>query len=266
MEEPGWLQNGIESRSLIYAAPHVVPSHLNEDKNPAEQLADKTMAAVRERLTKEINYWDHRAEQLRQEELAGKVNARINSAKARQRADDLAQRLQRRMDELQQERLVSPLPPNAIGGALIIPAGLLLKLSKGESTSLQARETRRIEMIAMRAVVEAEQRLGFEPRDVAADKCGYDIESRDPAGESCLRFIEVKGRVQGADTVTVTKNEILTALNKPDQYILAIVQVDGENASDVTYVRKPFGQEPDFGVSSVNYKLSELLVRGGPPG
>jgi hypothetical protein len=114
-------------------------------------------------------------------------------------------------------------------------------------------------------VLTTEQGLGFEPRDVAADKCGYDIESRDPKGESKLRFIEVKGRVQGADMVTVTKNEILTALNKPDQFILAIVQIDGEQAMGITYVGEPFGREPDFGVTSVNYRLSDLLSRGGPP-
>jgi hypothetical protein len=178
------------------------------------------------------------------------------------------------MEDLQQERRISPLPPNVIGGALIVPAGLLMRLSGGQTATLPAKETKRIEMVAMKAVVAAEQGLGFDPRDVAADKCGYDIESRDPAGESRLRFIEVKGRVQGVDTVTVTKNEILTALNKPDQFILAIVQVDlsaeaqagGEQAVGIIYVRKPFGREPDFGVTSVNYRLSELLSRGGPPG
>ena len=40
-----------------------------------------------------------------------------------------------------------------------------------------------------------------------------------------MRFIEVKGRVAGATSVTITKNEILTALNKPDDYILALVEV-----------------------------------------
>lgn len=43
-----------------------------------------------------------------------------------------------------------------------------------------------------------------------------------------LRFIEVKGRVRGATTVTVTKNEILTALNKPDDFILTVVEAEGE--------------------------------------
>ena len=265
MEEPGWLGSEIESRALDYAVRNLVPSHLQEVKGRKEQLVDKTMAAVKERLTAEISYWDHRAEQLKQQELAGKINAKINSGKARQRADELTMRLQRRMEDLQQERRISPLPPNVIGGALIVPAGLLMRLNGGQTATLQAKETKRIEMVAMRAVIAAEQALGFAPRDVSADKCGYDIESRDPAGGSRLRFIEVKGRVQGVDTVTVTKNEILTALNKPDQFILAIVQVNGEQAVDITYVRQPFGREPDFGVTSVNYRLSELLSRGGPP-
>lgn len=265
MEEPGCLGNGIESSALDYAVKNLVPSHLQEVKGRKEQMVDKTMAAVKERLTTEINYWDHRAEDLKQQELAGRVNAKINSSKARQRADELAVRLKKRMDELQQERRISPLPPNVIGGALIVPAGLLKRLGGEPTVPVHAKETKEVEMAAMQAVIAAEKALGFEPRDVAADKCGYDIESRDLTGESRLRFIEVKGRIQGVDSVTITKNEILTALNKPDQFILAIVQVNGEQAVDITYVREPFSREPDFGVTSVNYRLSELLSRGGPP-
>jgi hypothetical protein len=40
-----------------------------------------------------------------------------------------------------------------------------------------------------------------------------------------MTIVEVKGRRAGADTVTVTRNEILTAINSPEQYILAIVEV-----------------------------------------
>ena len=80
-----------------------------------------------------------------------------------------------------------------------------------------------------------------------------------------LRFVEVKGRAQGADTVTITKNEILTALNKPEQFILAVVEVDGEEAAKITYMREPFTREPDFGVTSVNYKLDDLLSKGCQP-
>ena len=111
------------------------------------------------------------------------------------------------------------------------------------------------------AVLAKERELGFEPRDVSAARCGYDIESRDPKNPGYLRFIEVKGRVRGADTITITKNEILTALNKPEQYILAIVEVDGD-ATTTWYIRQPFSREPDFAVTSVNYKIKELLTKG----
>ena len=67
--------------------------------------------------------------------------------------------------------------------------------------------------------------MGNEPRDVSAEKKGWDIESRDPrAGH--LRFIEVKGRHADARDVIITKNEILASLNAPDAFILALVQVD----------------------------------------
>ena len=45
------------------------------------------------RLLAEINFWDNRANVLKDDELSGKVNARLNSGKARQRAEDLAARL-----------------------------------------------------------------------------------------------------------------------------------------------------------------------------
>jgi hypothetical protein len=105
-----------------------------------------------------------------------------------------------------------------------------------------------------------DQQLGFMPRDVSLEKRGYDIESIVP-GTGRLRFIEVKGRVQGATTITVTKNEILSCLNKPDDFILAIVEVDGEDAVP-KYVRCPFHREPDFGVTSVSYEIEKLLEAG----
>ena len=110
----------------------------------------------------------------------------------------------------------------------------------------------------------AERALGYEPVDRELEKLGYDIESRLP-GSGRLRFIEVKGRVTGADTVTVTKNEILTSLNKPDDFILAIVEFLDDTEHRLHYLRRPFQREPDFGVTSVNYAFAELLARSTPP-
>ena len=113
-------------------------------------------------------------------------------------------------------------------------------------------------------VMDIERSLGFEPTDREFEKLGYDIESRIP-GTGKLRFIEVKGRVSGAPTITVTRNEILYSLNKPDDFILAIVEFTGADTHQPHYLRQPFQREPDFGVTSVNYNFSELLARAEPP-
>ncbi len=116
----------------------------------------------------------------------------------------------------------------------------------------------------MDAVMAAERALGCTPRDVSAAKVGYDIESFDPRTER-LHFIEVKGRVQGADVVIVTRNEILTALNAAEAFILAVVQVNAGFASQPAYIREPFVKEPDPQATAVVYRLAELLARAKSP-
>lgn len=270
LESQAWLKGDLESVAVGHAIANLVPIHLGEVRNRREDLITRTMAAVKDRLTKEVIYWDHRANQLKDQELAGKINAKINSGKARQRADELQARLQRRMAELELERQISPLPPVAIGGSLVVPIGLLRKLlpssdapGNTEAFAVSAEARKRMELLAMQMVMEAEKQLGNQPRDVSAEKCGYDIESKVEANGK-LRFIEVKGRVAGALTVTVTRNEILTALNKPDDFILAIGQADGAQQT-LVYIRRPFQLEPEFAVESINYKLQDLLARGEDP-
>jgi hypothetical protein len=75
----------------------------------------------------------------------------------------------------------------------------------------------------------------------------------------------VKGRVTGAATITVTRNEILYSLNKPEDFILAIVEFTDSDNHRVNYVRNPFQREPDFSVVSVNYDFSRLIARGEAP-
>ena len=259
-----WIGGDLEAKAVEYAVSRLVPAHLDEVRSRKLKLLSKTEGAVKERLTKEIAYWDHRAADLQMQEQAGKPNARLNSAEARRRADDLQARLQKRMDEIRRERQLSPLPPVVLGGVLVVPAGLLRKMAGGIGASVATRDTQAAAARARAAVMDVERGLGFEPVDREADKVGYDVESRVP-GTGKLRFIEVKGRVQGASTVTVTKNEILTSLNKPEDYILAIVEFQDGGSELVHYVRRPFRREPDFGVTSVNYDLPELLARAEVP-
>ena len=52
------------------------------------------------------------------------------------------------------------------------------------------------------------------------------------------RHIEVKGRVKGAGTVTITRNEMLYALNQSDKFLLAIVLVgEGDAVEGPFYLR-----------------------------
>jgi hypothetical protein len=262
-----WLTAKLEEQARTYAITQLVPRHLSEVRNRREAQIDKTEAAVNERLTKEISYWDNRAAQIQMQEAGGKKpNTKLNSQKARQRAEELYARLEHRLQELKQERHLSPLPPVVVGSALVVPVGLLKRL-QGESMpddpALFAHETAEIEQRAMQAVMDAERLHSYQPRDVSKDKCGYDIESLDPLTGK-LRFIEVKGRVRGAKNVIVTKNEILTALNKPDDFFLAVVFVDGE-ATETYYIQRPFQKEPDFDATSVIYNLASLLSKGATP-
>jgi hypothetical protein len=259
--DAAWLSGEqLEDQVIGYAVEHLIPRHLERVRTRREALVEKTRAAVQERLTKEINYWDRRAAELRLRERDGKPIARLNAEQAQRRADELQERLETRKHELDLERNVAPGAPVIIGGALIIPAGLVY----GEP-ELQGIIDRRItEAIAMQAVMEAERALGYEPIDVSADNEGYDILSRDPRGAG-QRFVEVKGRRAGAETITVTFNEIMKALNVPEQYILAIVEVEDGQARPPRYVRRPFAKEPDGHATSVNYNIGELLRMSEEP-
>jgi SNF2 family DNA or RNA helicase len=262
--ECGWINRELEQKAQGYAVAEVVPEHLKEVRDRKLKLIAKTEAAVKDRLTKEITYWDHRAEQLKLQEQAGKPNARLNSGEARKRADNLQGRLQKRLEDLKLEAQISPLPPVVLGGLLVIPAGLLAAMSGRSAPVSVPVDTQASGARARAIIMEIERSLGFEPIDREHEKVGYDIESRVP-GTGKLRFLEVKGRVSGAETVTVTRNEILYSLNKPDDFILALVEFIDEDTHRTHYLRQPFRREPDFGVTSVNYDFAELLARAEAP-
>jgi hypothetical protein len=260
--EFAWITRELEQKAQGHAIAHVVPEHIAEVRGRRLAWIDKTRAAVKDRLTKEITYWDHRAEQLKLHEQAGKAGARLNSQEARRRADDLQARLAKRLTELDRESQISALPPVVLACLMVVPLGIVAGTA-GRAPSHPV-DTQASAARARAIVMETERNLGFEPTDREFEKLGYDIESR-IAGTGRLRFLEVKGRVSGAETITVTKNEILYSLNKPDDFILAIVEFFNGNTHRVHYVRRPFIRDPDFGVTSVNYDMAELIAQGEVP-
>ena len=271
-----WLQSNVEDIAAGYAISEIIPVHVAEVRERKTKLINKTAKAVKERLTAEIEHWAFQATDLKLKEVTGKTNARLNSQLAARRAEELEARMQKRLAELETERLISATPPIVVGGALIIQCGLINRLTgKPVPFSVDATARRTIELTAMQAVMEIETTLGHIPIDVSAAKVGYDIESKIPQDwvrgrpvrtsennrdnlTPTLLFIEVKGRSSGADTVTLTKNEILTALNKPNEYILAIVEVDGTQTKTV-YLKNPFRERPDFAATSIIYNIAELI-------
>ena len=156
-----------------------------------------------------------------------------------------------------------------LGGALVVPAGLMRRLRGDDQPtgrrdiSADAAARSRIEQLAMEAVRRAEEARGCRVVDVSAQKCGWDLTSYPPAVDGKqpdARHIEVKGRVKGAGTVTITRNEMLYAFNQGDKFVLAIVLVGEDDSVDGPhYLRNPFDREPGWGVSSINYNLSDLL-------
>ena len=242
----------------------LVPQHLEEVKNYRLPLAEKTMLAVKDRLTREIQYWDQKTNEMKEKELAGKKTG-MGSGRARQRADELELRRDRRLAELELEKNITSRPPVILGGALIIPAGMLTQIQGKPDPEADkfAEEKDEIERLAMAAVMESERRVGRVPRDVSDQNAGWDIESSIP-GTGKLVFIEVKGRKAGARTVTITKNEILAGLNKPDDFVLAVVEVVNGTPKQPQYVRRPFEGEPDSQAASINYELKKLLAKAVP--
>lgn len=263
-----WLNNNLEALALNHASQQLVPEHYGEVKGRRERQADKTLAAVNERLVKEINYWSDRYIKLQDDVNAGK-QPRMQPEMARRRVDELTARLEQRKTELEALKNVVSSTPVVMGGALVIPQGLLAH-RKGETQfSVDAEARSRVERIAMSAVMDAERSFGFEVKDVGAEKCGWDVTSRPPANADGSirpdRHIEVKGRAKGQSTITVSRNEIIYGLNQADKFMLAIVIVDGEEFEGPYYVKTPFTVEPDFGVASINYDLSDLLSKAVAP-
>lgn len=267
METQSWLMRGVEDRAKGYAIEKLIPKHFAEVKRQREALLDKTAREVKSRLTDEIRYWDTRGGELAEKEAAGKPNAKLNSKLAYQRSEDYANRMNARLEEIEQERRISAMPPVITGGALVIPKGLLVKLTgadEGEPDTFAQSDRKAVELAAMEAVMAVERELGFTPRDVSAEKCGYDVESVIPeekrgADGNMLRFVEVKGRAKGADTVTVSRNEMLCGLNNPEQFILALVEVDGAETR-VVYLKRPPFDEPGLATNSTNYDIEDLTA------
>ena len=268
MDEP-WLKEPLEERARELAITDLVPRHLREVRQVRLAELVKIERAVKERMRREIMHLQHRALEIETQERAGK-KPRLNSENVRRQAESLRDRLELRLADIARQRDIAPLPPEVYGAALVVPARLLQSgdVDKGardrDGADVAAR--REVEAMAMKAVMDQERKLGNEPRDVSEEDRGYDIESRDP-GTGPMRFIEVKGRRADARAITITRNEMVTALNAGESYILAMVLVDGGLPQSPLYVRNPapvLGPEPNFSEVSRQISVKALKAAAQP--
>ncbi len=263
-----WLSDGIEQLGVVAAIEQAVPDHLARVRAHTMARVTKTRMAVKDRLTREINHWDQRAIALREQAAANK-QPKMNPDRAQARADELASRLKRRLAELDQEEQLTATPPVVVGGALVVPAGLLAALdSSGAEPAQHARETAVVERRAVEAVLAAERALGRLPEEMAHNNPGFDVRSTQPDGH--LLFIEVKGRIAGSNTVTVSRNEVLFGLNAAEAHVLALVRVDPDDprSDEVRYVRDAFaGMEgrTHFAETSTTFDWAKLWAIGEAP-
>lgn len=268
VREQPWLQQDWETKALRYATDVLAKDHYEEVSKRRAEQADKIQQAIRERLITAIYKLQEDALRYERQIARGGSQANAQPSNARKKAQELKERLALRERELDDMRHPLSNTPIILGAILVVPQGLINKESGSGTFCADASARRRIERLAMDKVMEIERAFGHEVTDVSADKLGWDITAQPPAQGDTLpdaRHIEVKGRAKDADTVTITSNEVKTALNQQDKYILALVEVDGDTAGEPLYIRHPFRAELMDGQVSGNFSLQELRDRGVAP-
>jgi hypothetical protein len=263
-----WLHDDVESRALDYGIDVLSAEHLAEVRSRIVARVGKVKAAVQDRLTRQITYWDHRASELQLQFDAGK-SPRMNPDRAAGRADELQRRKEARLAELDREAQVASQPPVVVGAALVIPIGLVSQVM-GDLRAASATytvDTTIVERRAVDAVLSIEKQFGHDALEMPHNHPGYDV--RSTTAEGATSFLEVKGRIEGSDTFVVTQNELRFAANVPGAYVLALVEVssNGPEHDRVRYLQRPYGPDVHlpFDTTSTTLAWQAYWHRATPP-
>lgn len=169
-----------------------------------------------------------REAQTTQMKLAAKVAAgdetyRVSRDNAQKKVRDLQERYKTKQTELDYLKIVRPGRVAYLGTALVYPGVAVV------TDCAQMRNDPEVEAIAMQFVMNYERDRGWQPQDISkdGDGSGFDIRSvgaADPAtGKSPVRRIEVKGRAQFNQPISLTVNEWRKAQQLGDSYWLYVV-------------------------------------------
>lgn len=258
-----WTRTNHEKLIRAQAFRHGLQPRIEEVKTRIEIETTRTRAQVRERLLAEINHWDREHNRLDALERGGTIG-RIRADTALARSRQLEARLEERMRELDEATKVAAAPSVVRGMALIVPSANLTTDANGPQTF--ARNTEEVERRAVEATLAAERALGRMPEEMVRNNPGYDIRSTDSDGR--VFYIEVKGRIEGSDTFTITTNEVTFAQTQGERHRLAMVRVStaGPDHDRLRYVTGAFDHmEPSDTTRSLNEEWSDYWRRGTTP-
>ncbi|WCC80378.1 helicase-related protein [Cutibacterium equinum] len=259
-----WVRRNHEKSVRAWAYREGLQPRMDEIKTRLNAETARTRAQVKDRLLAEINHWDQEYNRLEALERAGTVG-RLRSETALARARELEGRLAQRLAQLDEATHLVAVPALIRAAALVIPSALLATGAESEARAV-ARQTEEVERRAVDAVLAAERELGREPVEMPRNNPGYDIRSTDDQG--FVHYIEVKGRIEGSDTFTITTNEITFAQTQGDRHRLALVEVsaDGPQRDELRYVSDAFTHlEPSATTRSYNEVWGDYWERGDPP-
>jgi superfamily II DNA or RNA helicase len=264
--DTSWADGGVDDTGRSWATANLASPHFAEVGDVTTARLNRTRRAVEERLNNEIRYWDARAAELKQQELHGK-KPRLNSGRARQRADELEARKTRRVRELDIEADLINHAPTVVAAALVIPQGLIDRLNGDGPTVPDQELIKDTDRRAVAAVMAAERAIGREPVEQDHNNPGFDILSRDPKTQIVYQ-IEVKGHRPGTPDVYVKARQVRQAKQNPDRFRLAVVAVpnepDGETA--VSYYLRPFDRyELHFAQTFVPLNVVEMRPHAVEP-
>jgi len=261
-----WLSTGVDQVALDWAVTEGMPQELARSHDLVTTRVAQIRRLVKQRLDGEINYWDMRYLELLEAQFAGR-SLKMKPETAYARARDLERRLEKRLAELDADEELIARPPAISAAALVVPQGFLDQALGTVTPGLCARDTTETDRRAVAAVLAAERILGRDPREMPHNNPGYDIVSGTPEGH--LVFIEVKGRIEGAEEFWVTRTEVLHGKNSAARSRLAMVSVSprGPMFDQVRYIVDPFRDVHfgDFAATGVLASWTTEWERGGEP-
>lgn len=227
-----------------------VEAHRIEECNLRRTYLTDTFTNLILDLTEQLNDYQ-------QAELLGDDEGEAEERqKLEKRIEQLKNRKQERLAELDLMLRLSANLPEVLTSALVVPAPVATMDEGTEPRhGVAMRRDDEVEQIAMEVVMRFERGRGWTPFDVHLDGEHYDIRSEAPSGE--VRFIEVKGRAEsGAVMLTSPEVDKLRQLGER-AFLYIVTQCRGEKPS-LRIIQDPMSQlSPEMLYRQVQYLVDE---------